>query len=103
MQPYYNSAVASGLSNLLSYYFFYPMMPPYGPPYSALYLPGGVYAHLPVPIVSLHSTVCWTPLSMETPRNHQEILIRVKEEISVGNGHAESAESVEMKNLCLTN
>ena len=44
-----------GMSNLTTYYFLQPMMPPYGPPYAAIYSHGGVYAHPAVPIVSLLS------------------------------------------------
>jgi len=36
------------LSNLLTYYFFQPMMPPYGPPYAAIYSHGGVYPAVPI-------------------------------------------------------
>ncbi|KAL5136171.1 Common plant regulatory factor 1 [Glycine soja] len=123
MPPYYNSAVASGhaphpymwgppqmtgMSNLLTYYFFQPMMPPYGPPYAAIYPHGGVYTHPAVPIGPLthsqgvpSSPAAGTPLSIETPpkssgNTDQGLMKKLKEfdglAMSIGNGHAESAE-----------
>lgn len=45
----------TGVINLLTYHFFQHMMPPYGPPYAAIYPHGGVYSHPGVPVVSLRS------------------------------------------------
>nr|ABI34653.1 bZIP transcription factor bZIP78 [Glycine max] len=75
MPPYYNSAVASG--HAPHPYMWgppQPMMPPYGPPYAAIYPHGGVYTHPAVPIEPhTHSQgvpsspAAGTPLSIETP------------------------------------
>ncbi|KAI8545012.1 hypothetical protein RHMOL_Rhmol07G0010000 [Rhododendron molle] len=49
--PYFNSAAASG--HAPHPYMWGPpqhMMPPYGPPYAAIYAHGGVYAHTGVPL-----------------------------------------------------
>ncbi|XP_028218713.1 common plant regulatory factor 1-like isoform X3 [Glycine soja] len=96
MPPYYNSAVASG--HAPHPYMWgppqVPMMPPYGPPYAAIYPHGGVYTHPAVPIAG-------TPLSIETPpkssgNTDQGLMKKLKEfdglAMSIGNGHAESAE-----------
>ncbi|RDY03328.1 Common plant regulatory factor 1, partial [Mucuna pruriens] len=109
MPPYYNSAVASG--HPPHPYMWgppQPMMPPYGPPYAAIYSHGGVYTHPAVPI-GPHphsqgvpsSPAAGTPLSIETPakssgNTDQGLMKKLKEfdglAMSIGNGHAESAE-----------
>ncbi|KAG4914084.1 hypothetical protein AAZX31_19G237800 [Glycine max] len=109
MPPYYNSAVASG--HAPHPYMWgppQPMMPPYGPPYAAIYPHGGVYTHPAVPIgPHTHSQgvpsspAAGTPLSIETPpkssgNTDQGLMKKLKEfdglAMSIGNGHAESAE-----------
>ncbi|KAF5945015.1 hypothetical protein HYC85_015243 [Camellia sinensis] len=58
--PYFNSAVASG--HAPHPYMWGPpqhMMPPYGPPYAAIYAHGGVYAHPGVTLAAIPN--------METP------------------------------------
>ncbi|KAL3030687.1 hypothetical protein AAZX31_03G233900 [Glycine max] len=109
MPPYYNSAVASG--HAPHPYMWgppQPMMPPYGPPYAAIYPHGGVYTHPAVPIGPLthsqgvpSSPAAGTPLSIETPpkssgNTDQGLMKKLKEfdglAMSIGNGHAESAE-----------
>ncbi|KAL2345875.1 hypothetical protein Fmac_007160 [Flemingia macrophylla] len=109
MPPYYNSAVASG--HTPHPYMWgppQPMMPPYGPHYAAIYPHGGVYPHPAVPI-GPHphsqgvpsSPAAGTPLNIETPpkssgNTDQGLMKKLKEfdglAMSIGNGHAESAE-----------
>ncbi|XP_019418061.1 PREDICTED: G-box-binding factor 3-like isoform X1 [Lupinus angustifolius] len=107
--PYYNSAVASG--HTPHPYMWgppQPMMPPYGPPYAAMYPHGGVYAHPGVPIGPPphgqgvpSSPAVGTPLSIEkSPKSSgnadQGLMKKLKGfgglAMSIGNGHAESAE-----------
>ncbi|XP_014491553.2 transcriptional activator TAF-1-like isoform X2 [Vigna radiata var. radiata] len=107
MPPYYNSAVASG--HAPHPYMWgppQPMMPPYGPPYAAIYSHGGVYPAVPIgPHTHSQgvpsSPAAVTPLSIETPpkssgNNDQGLMKKLKEfdglAMSIGNGHAESAE-----------
>ncbi|XP_014491555.1 common plant regulatory factor 1-like isoform X5 [Vigna radiata var. radiata] len=108
MPPYYNSAVASG--HAPHPYMWgppqVPMMPPYGPPYAAIYSHGGVYPAVPIgPHTHSQgvpsSPAAVTPLSIETPpkssgNNDQGLMKKLKEfdglAMSIGNGHAESAE-----------
>ncbi|XP_061363358.1 common plant regulatory factor 1-like isoform X2 [Gastrolobium bilobum] len=111
MPPYYNSAVASG--HAPHPYMWgppQPMMPPYGPPYAAIYSHGGVYAHpAAVPVgphphnqgVSSSPAAGGTPLSIETPpktsgNTDQGLMKKLKGfdglAMTIGNGHAESAE-----------
>ncbi|CAK8544884.1 unnamed protein product [Lathyrus sativus] len=109
MPPYYNSAVASG--HPPHPYMWGPpqtMMQPYGHPYAAMYPHGGVYTHPAVPIgphphgqgIS-SSPATGTPLSIETPpkssgNTDQGLMKKLKGfdglAMSIGNGHAESAE-----------
>ncbi|KAK7338010.1 hypothetical protein VNO77_18605 [Canavalia gladiata] len=108
MPPYYNSTVASG--HPPHPYIWgppQPMMPPYGPPYAAIYSHGGVYTHPAVPI-GPHphkgvpsSPTAGTPLSIETPpksagNTDQGLMKKLKGfsglTMSIGNDHAESAE-----------
>ncbi|GMP61239.1 hypothetical protein CsSME_00023778 [Camellia sinensis var. sinensis] len=68
--PYFNSAVASG--HAPHPYMWGPpqhMMPPYGPPYAAIYAHGGVYAHPGVLLLLPFQT--WKHLP-----SHQEIQIK---------------------------
>lgn len=62
LPPYYNSAVSSGHG---PHPYMWgppqPMMPPYGPPYAAIYSHGGVYGHPAIPLTP-------TPLAAETPK-----------------------------------
>ncbi|XP_019423845.1 PREDICTED: G-box-binding factor 3-like isoform X1 [Lupinus angustifolius] len=109
LPPYYNSAVASG--HTPHPYMWappQPMMPPYGPPYAAMYPHGGVYAHPGVPIgPPSHgqgvptSPAVGTPLSIETTPKlsgnaDQGLMKKLKGfdvlAMSIGNGYAESAE-----------
>ncbi|CAJ2631358.1 unnamed protein product [Trifolium pratense] len=109
MPPYYNSPVPSG--HTPHPYMWgppQPMMPPYGHPYAAMYPHGGVYTHPAVPIVThphsqgiSSSPVTGTPLSIETPpkssgNTDQGLMKKLKGfdglAMSIGNGHAESAE-----------
>ncbi|XP_058738733.1 common plant regulatory factor 1-like isoform X2 [Vicia villosa] len=109
MPQYYNSAVASG--HTPHPYMWGPpqtMMQPYGHPYAAMYPHGGVYTHPAVPIgphphgqgIS-SSPATGTPLSLETPtkssgNTDQGLMKKLKGfdglAMSIGNGHAESAE-----------
>ncbi|XP_027350122.1 common plant regulatory factor 1-like isoform X3 [Abrus precatorius] len=107
--PYYNSAVASG--HTPHPYMWppqVPMMPPYGPPYAAIYSHGGVYTHPAVPMgphphgqAVPSSPAAGTPLSIETPpkssgNTDQGLMKKLKGfdglAMSIGNGHTESAE-----------
>ncbi|KAI8023622.1 Common plant regulatory factor 1 [Camellia lanceoleosa] len=92
--PYFNSAVASG--HAPHPYMWGPpqhMMPPYGPPYAAIYAHGGVYAHPGVTLAAIPN--------METPtkssgNTDQGLVKKLKEfdglAMSLGNGNADSAE-----------
>ncbi|KAK7258555.1 hypothetical protein RIF29_24135 [Crotalaria pallida] len=109
MPPYYNSAVAHG--HTPHPYMWGPpqhMMPPYGPPYAAIYPHGGVYAHPGVPVgppphgqLVPSSPATGTPLSIEAPakssgNTDQGLMKKLKGfdglAMSIGNGHTESAE-----------
>ncbi|CAI9768859.1 unnamed protein product [Fraxinus pennsylvanica] len=64
--PFLNSAVTPG--HVPSSYMWGPpqaMMPPYGPPYTAFYAHGGIYAHPGVPL-------CGTPLSVDAQAKSSE-------------------------------
>jgi len=92
--PYFNSAVASG--HAPHPYMWGPpqhMMPPYGPPYAAVYAHGGVYAHPGVPLAG-------TPV-IETPTKssgHTDQGITKKSKgfdglvMSMGNSNANSSD-----------
>lgn len=92
--PYFNSAAASG--HAPHPYMWGPpqhMMPPYGPPYAAIYAHGGVYAHPGVPLAG-------TPF-METPtkssgHTDQGTVKKLKGfdglAMSIGNSNANSAD-----------
>ncbi|KAK7397401.1 hypothetical protein VNO78_18572 [Psophocarpus tetragonolobus] len=107
MPPYYNSAVASG--HAPHPYMWgppQPMMPPYGPPYAAIYPHGGVFPAVPIgPHTHSQgvpsSPAAGTPLSIETPpkssvNTDQGLMKKLKEfdglAMSIGNGHVESAD-----------
>ncbi|KAL1367022.1 hypothetical protein HN51_021074 [Arachis hypogaea] len=109
MPPYYNSAVANG--HAPHPYMWgppQPMMPPYGPPYAAIYSHGGVYAH-PAVAIGPHahgqglptSPAAGTPSSVETPtklsgNTDQGLMKKLKGfdglAMSIGNGNTGSAE-----------
>ncbi|XP_058225704.1 common plant regulatory factor 1 isoform X1 [Rhododendron vialii] len=92
--PYFNSAATSG--HAPHPYMWGPpqhMMPPYGPPYAAIYAHGGVYAHPGVPLAG-------TPF-METPtkssgHTDQGTVKKLKGfdglAMSIGNSNANSAD-----------
>ncbi|KAK7292761.1 hypothetical protein RJT34_15614 [Clitoria ternatea] len=110
MQPYFNSAVASGHAPPHPYMWGppQPMMPPYGPPYAAFYSHGGVYTH-PGVALGPHShgqgvptsPATATPSSIETPtklsgNTDQGLMKKLKGfdglAMSIGNCNTESAE-----------
>ncbi|KAM7261037.1 hypothetical protein ACFE04_026512 [Oxalis oulophora] len=105
LPPYYNSGVAPGHAPPHPYMWPPPqaMMGPYGPPYAAMYSPGGVYAHPAGPhghVVS-SSPIVATPLSVEMPTkstgNTDGGLIRKLKKVeglamSIGNGNAQGAD-----------
>ncbi|XP_044494516.1 common plant regulatory factor 1-like isoform X2 [Mangifera indica] len=108
IQPYYNSAVASGHAPPHYMWSPQPMMPPYGAPYAAIYSPGGVYAHPAVPLASHphghgvpSSPAIVVPLSTEAPtkssgNSERSLMKKLKGfdglAMSIGNGNnAESA------------
>ncbi|KAK1320902.1 Common plant regulatory factor 1 [Acorus calamus] len=62
--PYYNSAVAPGHAPH-GFMWPQPMMPPFGPPFAALYPHGGVYAH---PSMALMAT----PVTVEMPSKSKD-------------------------------
>ncbi|MCL7028573.1 hypothetical protein MKW94_011067 [Papaver nudicaule] len=79
--PYFNPALTPG--HPPHPYMWGPpqhMMPPYGSPYTAIYPPGGMYAHPSVPLGSyghgiplfppVGETLVATPLSIATPVNY---------------------------------
>lgn len=93
--PYYNSAVSSGHG---PHPYMWgppqPMMPPYGPPYAAIYSHGGVYGHPAIPITP-------TPLAAETPKkssaNSDNGLVKKLKSfeglaMSIGSADADSAD-----------
>ncbi|CAL5400910.1 unnamed protein product [Camellia sinensis] len=94
--PYFNSAVASG--HAPHPYMWGPpqhMMPPYGPPYAAIYAHGGVYAHPGVTLAAI-------PNHGNTYQVIQEIQIKglvkkLKEfdglAMSIGNGNGRHEET----------
>lgn len=108
LTPYFNSTVASG--HPPPPYMWgppQPMMPPYGPPYAAIYAHGGVYAHPAVPIGTqphgqgVSSPPTGTPLSMDTPAKSpanadKGLMKKLKGfdglAMSIGNGDAVKAE-----------
>ncbi|KAI8032742.1 Common plant regulatory factor 1 [Camellia lanceoleosa] len=84
--PYFNSAVASG--HAPHPYMWGPpqhMMPPYGPPYAAIYAHGGVYAHPGVTLVN------------------QGLVKKLKEfdglAMSLGNGNAAGLEEADSREV----
>lgn len=104
LPTYYNSAVASG--HAPHPYMWgppQPMMPPYGPPYAAIYSHGSIYAHPGVPLGSHgqgipSSPAAVHPLSVETPTRssgttEKEFVKKLKSfdglAMSIGNGNAE--------------
>lgn len=114
LPPYYNSAMASG--HAPHPYIWgppQPMMPPYGPPYAAIYSPGGVYPHPAVPLGShahghgvqsspvVSEALAAPPLSIETPakssgNTDRGLMKKLKGfdglAMSIGNGNGESTE-----------
>ncbi|XVF80173.1 hypothetical protein PTKIN_Ptkin15bG0049700 [Pterospermum kingtungense] len=93
MQPYYNSAVASGHAH--PPYMWgppQPMMQPYGAPYATIYSYGGVYAHPAVPVAA---TPVETP-TKSSGNTEQGLMKKLKGfdglAMSIGNGTAENAE-----------
>ncbi|XP_030547999.1 common plant regulatory factor 1 isoform X3 [Rhodamnia argentea] len=100
LPPYYNSAVSSGHG---PHPYMWgppqPMMPPYGPPYAAIYSHGGVYGHPAIPITP-------TPLAAETPKksspNSDNGLVKKLKSfeglaMSIGSADADSADDASDK------